>query len=381
MAHLHVWHDSLTCLTQQVLDNFVLDGSVGSSFALSDVSHDSILSDVSSSLSSSFLSWQFVRDALRSRAAMFATRSYVWLDSSTCVTWLIHKCDMPFEPVMRWSWLMCVTWLTHMCEAIHLRVRHACSCRYVAGGLTLDVRDSFVSVSGLIRMRDMTHSHVWHVSFVFVTWLIRMCDMIHSYVWHDSFICVTWLILMCGMTYSHVWLDSFICVMCLIYTCDMAHSYVWHNLSTCVTWLIRMCDMTHLYVWHDSFICVTWLIYMCDMTHLYMWHDLFIRAVWVIRTCDMSNSYVRHESFIRVTRVNHMCDMMYSYVWHGTLLHARCAWSMLIVCDLVFLWFIRKCDMTHPYMWHDSFICVALCVSCPCERWVNCGYVMGLIHM
>jgi len=55
---------------------------------------------------------------------------------------------------------MCVTKLTHMCEATHLRVRHACCCRYVAGGLTLDVRDSFVSVSGLIRMCDMTHSHV-----------------------------------------------------------------------------------------------------------------------------------------------------------------------------------------------------------------------------
>jgi len=33
----------------------------------------------------------------------------------------------------------------------------------------------------------------------------------HSYVWHDSFICVTWLIHVCDLTHSCVWLDSFIC--------------------------------------------------------------------------------------------------------------------------------------------------------------------------
>ena len=50
-------------------------------------------------------------------------------------------------------------------------------------------------------------------SFICVTWLIHMCDMTHSYVWHDSsngcsslygndsFICVTWLIHMCDMTH------------------------------------------------------------------------------------------------------------------------------------------------------------------------------------
>jgi len=35
---------------------------------------------------------------------------------------------------------------------------------------------------------------VWHDSFICVTWLIHMCDMTPSYVWHDSFICVTWLL-------------------------------------------------------------------------------------------------------------------------------------------------------------------------------------------
>jgi len=48
----------------------------------------------------------------------------VWHDSSICVTWLIHMCDMTL--------FICVTWLIHMC--------------------------------------DMTYSYVWHDSFMCVTW-------------------------------------------------------------------------------------------------------------------------------------------------------------------------------------------------------------------
>jgi len=50
---------------------------------------------------------------------------------------------------------------------------------------------------------------VWHDSFICVTWLIHMCDMTHSYVWHDSFICVTWLMHMTHNSFmSHVSHDS-----------------------------------------------------------------------------------------------------------------------------------------------------------------------------
>jgi len=55
------------------------------------------------------------------------------------------------------------------------------------------------------------------VSFICVTWLIHMCDMTHSYVWHDSFICVTCLIHMCDMPHSHVWHASFACVIFLVH--------------------------------------------------------------------------------------------------------------------------------------------------------------------
>ena len=54
-----------------------------------------------------------------------------------------------------------------------------------------------------------------------------MCDMTHLYVWHDSFICVTWLIHMCDMTHS--------CVPWLIHMCDMTHSCVCHDSFQCVT--------------------------------------------------------------------------------------------------------------------------------------------------
>jgi len=54
---------------------------------------------------------------------------------------------------------------------------------------------------------SMTHSNLWHLSvtrlsnmgiqppghdsFIFVTWLTHVCDVTHSYVWHDAFIHVT----------------------------------------------------------------------------------------------------------------------------------------------------------------------------------------------
>jgi len=134
-------------------------------------------------------------------------------------------------------------------------------------------------------------------SFICVTWLIHMYDMTHSCSWHDSFMCVTgrihcvtWLIYMCAMTHSyvtwliHIWYDPF--------TCDTTHSHVtwlihtWHEPVIYVPPLIHTCDVTHSYVCHDSF--------MCDMTKSYVaWltcHYLFIR--------EMTQSYTLHCSFI-----------------------------------------------------------------------------------
>ena len=66
-----------------------------------------------------------------------------------------------------------------------------------------------------IGTKTAVHYHIWYYmtrSFIYVTWLIHMCDMTHPYVWYDSSICVIWLIHMCDMTHPYVWYDSSICV-------------------------------------------------------------------------------------------------------------------------------------------------------------------------
>ena len=111
-----------------------------------------------------------------------------------------------------------------------------------------------------LAAKPLRSTPVWKDSFMCVTWLIHVCDMTHSCVWHDSFIRMTWLIVWIRVTWrSHV--------------CEVTHSYMWHCSFICVTWLIRMRDMTHSSVWHDAFIRVTWRIHTCDMTHSYVWHD------------------------------------------------------------------------------------------------------------
>jgi len=85
-------------------------------------------------------------------------------------------------------------------------------------------------------------------SFRRVTWPIQIC-MSPSFVWHDSFICVTWLIHMCDMTHSYVWLS---------------HAYVRHDPCVCVLhdmWLIHMwvhCTKSNMRV----------CIYVCSCTQI-----------------------------------------------------------------------------------------------------------------
>jgi len=79
------------------------------------------------------------------------------------------------------------------------------------------------------------------------------------HMWHASFIRVTWLIHMCDMTHSHA-PPRHLYAICVIHVC--------HDSFRHVTWIIHMhCLDSH--TGHESFICVTWLIQISDMTHPY----------------------------------------------------------------------------------------------------------------
>jgi len=100
--------------------------------------------------------------------------------------------------------------------------------------------------------------------------------------WHDSFIWITWLIHLCDMTHS--------CVTLLDHMCAMTHSYVLHDSFICVTLPMHMCDVPHLHVWFDSFMCVTWLIDMWDIMHTCLKR--------LIHTCGMTHRVVRHDAYV-----------------------------------------------------------------------------------
>jgi len=176
------------------------------------------------------------------------------------------------------------------------------------------------------RMRDMTHSCVWHDSCVRVISLI--------YVWqvHERMpglsipiVCVTWLIYMCAMT----------------------RSCVWHHSFTCGRFM-RGCQAFPFlsYAWHDSFICVTWLVCACDMTPLCVtgpWEDARpFHSCFTCRMRDMIALFVRNNSFMSVTW---LLDV------HG--------WSMSEFQAFPFLLYVS-------YVWRDLFICITR-LMCACD--------------
>ena len=124
--------------------------------------------------------------------------------------------------------------------------------------------------AGLCRRRA---GSVRHDSFMCVTWLVHVCDMTHSCVWHDLFRRAAWLDHMRNMTHwdardmNHS--DAR----------DMTHWDVW-NMTHSDGW-----DMTHSDGW--------------DMTHSDVW-DMTHSNVW-----DMTHSDVRDMSHSDVSDMTH----------------------------------------------------------------------------
>ena len=119
--------------------------------------------------------------------------------------------------------------------------------------------DSFIYVTWHIQIRDMTHSYTRHDTFRNVTWLIHRCDMTRAY--HD----VSWLIRMFEMSHTHVrdafkrivhvtWLMH-ICVKTHLHSCDMTHSYILHDVFIYATRLV------HRHVTWLIHVFETWLIH------------------------------------------------------------------------------------------------------------------------
>jgi len=132
------------------------------------------------------------------------THSYVCHDSFMCS---YHHMK---ETTSTWRSHGMSTWRshgTHMKESWHTYDAREPSVRS-HGTHMCSYHDSFMcssnhqdSTSSYEHMKEwwnMSSSN--HSTFIRVTWLIHMCDMTHSYVCHDSFICVTWLIHMCDKT-------------------------------------------------------------------------------------------------------------------------------------------------------------------------------------
>jgi len=217
-----------------------------------------------------------------------------------------------------------------------------------------------------------THLHVWHDSFTPSNKYQRgnhLATAISPITVRDSFICVTCLIYICDMTHSDMWHDSFKCVTRLIHMCDMTHSYLSNSNSTQHSaWLIHMCDVTHSNLLHTSFICVAWLIHMSDMTHSYLCNGNSTQhSPCLIHMCDMTHSHVLHTLFISVIWVIHMCDMSRSHVSHDsficvTWLTCTSATTMAPNTDhdtyICVTWLIQICYIPHSYVAHDSLICV-----------------------
>jgi len=149
--------------------------------------------------------------------------SYMWYDSFTHVTWLIHTFDL--------------------------------TCSYVWHDL---------------HICDMTPVHMWHDSYIRSIWLVHMGDMTQSYINHNT---THWQLLdVCDMTHSCMWHDSCMRATWLVHMCDVTQSFINHQ-------------ATHRQEQHDSsFISVTRLLYICDMTHIYVRRDMLISMTWLNRT-------------------------------------------------------------------------------------------------
>jgi len=135
MTHAYLWHESFICVTWRI--------------HMCDMTHSYV--------------WQVI-----------------WRNTFMCV---VRECESHDS-------FICAT---HMCVSLE-RHKHrppVCKGRHITCQSCV-WHESSICVTWLMHMCNILHAHERNDSFICVTWRIHMCDMTHSYVWHDSCTRATW---------------------------------------------------------------------------------------------------------------------------------------------------------------------------------------------
>jgi len=163
----------------------------------------------------------------------------------------------------------------------------------------------------------MTHSYIWHESFICVTWLIRIRDMTDACMWdvtrRAAFI-----------AYLYVWTATHCNTGCiyLLNASQRIVKHLQHTATHCNTLqhTATHCNtgcMVHLLPIYmcASFICVTWLIHVCDMTHSYVRHNSFIYVTWPVHTWDKTRLRVTWGNYPLFRENTDHITKQYVIVW------------------------------------------------------------------
>jgi len=160
--------------------------------------------------------------------------------------WLHHRGCVFYVCMCVW---FCVRVCMRVCVCVWVRARDSegqCVYAYVCSSRMYLESADCENKNGLEMGTHLTllYQSLIRDSFMCVTWLIHLCDMTHSYVRYDSFVCVAWPIHLCVVTHLIVCHDSFICEPLLIHMYGMAHAYLERDFFMCV----RQDSLT--FMWH-----------------------------------------------------------------------------------------------------------------------------------
>ena len=139
--------------------------------------------------------------------------------NESCHIWMSH---------VTYEWVM--SRVAHMfecnmtCIYVHSYVCQSCRTFWKRNARLIHICDSFIFVTELMHLCDMTHTHMWH-----------RCDMTHSHIWLDSFKCVTWVM-------SHLWMSHVTYVNESCHICEWVMSHIWLSLVV----HMRMSHVTHM---------------------------------------------------------------------------------------------------------------------------------------